>query len=383
MDVKELQNHIRTLAALEESEAPLISCYLNPGNGASVKTRFDQRTQVLRRALTGHALADFEEAATRVGKFLASELKPGTTGVAIFARGGDRRFFLALQFRVPVPNWIVIGPTPNIYHLVEIKDNYDRYVILLATEHSARIIGVNLGSVTEQIWNSRPDLRRRVGREWSKDQFQDHRRERNQQFIHEQIGVLERLLGLGGYGHVVLAGSPRATSAVRKALPKELAKRLIDVIPASASDRLSDIVVSTLHTFLEHEELESQAIAERLTQQIHSHGLAVAGTGATLQAVRSGLADYLVVVKAYDPGLGWECRRCGHMESETARPQLCPQCWQKSLRKYDIKAEMIRLAAASNCEVEVVEHSDVLKSLGGVGCLLKYLAPGAHVQTAA
>ncbi len=51
-------------------------------------------------------------------------------------------------------------------------------MVLLATEATARIIGVNLGSITEQLWRSRPELRHRVRREWSKDHYQDHRRER-------------------------------------------------------------------------------------------------------------------------------------------------------------------------------------------------------------
>jgi Bacterial archaeo-eukaryotic release factor family 10 len=179
VDVNHLQEHIGTLANLEESAAPLISCYLDvAGGNGEYSVALDERVRVLKKSLTGRARADFEEAVTQIRQFVASELELGTKGSAIFARGGKHPFFLALQFRVPFPNWIGIGPTPNIYHLVEIKDNYDRYVILLATETSARIIGVNLGAVTQQIWSARPDLRRRVGREWSKDHFQDHRRER-------------------------------------------------------------------------------------------------------------------------------------------------------------------------------------------------------------
>ena len=35
---------------------------------------------------------------------------------------------LAMQFTDPLPNWIAVYPTPNIYHLVELKDNHHRYV---------------------------------------------------------------------------------------------------------------------------------------------------------------------------------------------------------------------------------------------------------------
>lgn len=383
MDVRELQDHIRALATLEESETPLISCYLDVAGGiVGYRTAFEERVQLLHKTLHGQALADFDEAAACIEQQIAAGFRPGTQGAAIFARAGRRPFFEFLQFRVPLPNWIVIGPTANIYHLVEIKDNYDRYIILLATETSARIIGVNLGAVTEQIWNSRPDLRRRVAREWTKDHYQDHRAARNQQFVHEQIHLLERLLAAGGYGHVVLAGSPRITAAIRKALPKHLLHRLVDVVPASGQDHLSDIVASTLQSFLEHEEMESRAIAERLTEQIHAHGLAVAGTSATFEALVMGQADSLVIAKAYEPGRGWECRQCSYTSLAPIHSRMCPQCQREALRDFDIKAEIVRLAEVSGCAVEVVDHSDVLMALGGIGCLLRYIAPERYPPAA-
>jgi len=33
---------------------------------------------------------------------------------------------LPMQFATPVPNWIAVCPTPNIYHLVGLKDSYHR-----------------------------------------------------------------------------------------------------------------------------------------------------------------------------------------------------------------------------------------------------------------
>lgn len=376
MDVTQLQNHIRSLATLDESSTPLISCYLDIGSGAArYRSVFENRVHVLKRSLTRRVAADFEAGVKKIEHFLTGGLEASAKGAAIFSRAGDSPFFQALQFSVPLPNLIAIGPTPNLYHLIELKDNYDRYVILLAGESSARIIGINLGSVTEQIWTVRPDLRRRAGREWGKEHFQDHRLERNHRFVHEQIRALERLAATGGYSHLVLAGNSRATSAVRRALPKSLASKLVDIVPTAPGDHLSDIIRSTLETFLEHEERESQAIADRLVSQIHAHGLAVAGTDATVQALRNAQADYLVIVKSYEPGMGWECRQCGRVWPRIPALHSCSSCGGRALRGFDIKPEMVRLAEVTGCAVEVVEHSEVLTALGGVGCLLRYSAP--------
>ena len=384
MELSQLQDHIRTLAGVEETESPLISCYLDlRKRPLGYWEELDTRIQLLSKTLDAGSVADFERAAARIQLCLDGPISLATQGLAAFARAGKRPFWLSLQFEVPLPNWIAVGATPNIYHLVELKDNYDRYVILLTTETSARIIGVNLGAATAQLWRSRPDLRRRVGREWTKEHFQDHRRERTRQFIHDQIRTLDQVISAGGYGHLILAGNPQMSAAVRKVLPGRLAQKLIDSVPASATDRVSDIVASTLQTFLEHEEQESQALAGKLIRQLQTHGLAVAGTRPAMDAVRAGQADLLVVLKGYNPGQGWECRDCGRMELDTPRPNTCPGCRTGRLRDFEIREELVRLAEQQLVGVEVVEHNDILMNLGGVGCLLRYLAPENYLFPAA
>ena len=108
MELKELQQHVRTLATLEETSSQVISCYLNLEAGASgYRNALDERAGLLRKTFTGEARKDFEAALGRIEDFLNAELRPGTKGVAVFSRAGAQPFFLPLQFRVPLPNWIV------------------------------------------------------------------------------------------------------------------------------------------------------------------------------------------------------------------------------------------------------------------------------------
>src|SRR5581483_315148 len=122
----------------------------------------------------------------------------------------------------------------------------------------------------------------------------------------------------------------------------------------------SDVVTTTLQRFLEHEELDSQAIAEQLVSQIYTQRLAVAGTQASMRALKAGQVDVLVIAKDYDPGNGWECRRCGRVDTQSARPDACPACQNLHLRAFEIRSELVRLAGQLGCGVEVVEHSDAL-----------------------
>ncbi len=295
------------------------------------------------------------------------------------SRAGEQPFFLPLQFQVPLPNWIAVDSTPNIYHLIELKDTYHRYVVMLVTEGSMRILQVNLGAVTAQIWEERPDLRQRVGREWTKNHYQRHRQERTRKFFKNAIEVLNQLMSAGEYRHLILAGQPAMTSLIKKNLPKHLQKQLLDIVPASGTTRLSDVVESTLSSFIEAEEQESRTTVRNLIHQLRTGGLAVVGTGPSFRALRCGCVDVLVMSKEYDPGPGWSCDHCGHIDVESEVPDACPNCNAQALRRFNIKEQMVRKAEECDCTVEVVNQNDDLIHLGGVGCLLSYRLPDDHL----
>jgi len=377
----ELKQHIRTLITLEATDAPVISFYLNlesaaQGSGdTDYKSVLSERAALLRKSLNGERRKHLDDALGRIGDYLLSALQPDSQGAAIFARGGAKPFFLALQFQVPLPNWIAVDTMPNVYHLVELKDTYHRFVLLLMTEKSARILEINLGAVTEEAWAERPELRDRMVSGWSKAHYQHHREQQTEQFIAEEIQVLDRLISAGGHTHLILAGNPAMTARMRKALPKHLAEKLVDTVHASTHDTLRDIVAATNSLFVEHEETESLDRVGQLEQEINTHGLAVAGTAASLRALKCRQADVLVVAKAYQPEPGWACVNCGEIVTAQEKPMTCAVCQGLDLREVDLREEMVQLAEQSGSEVEIVAHSELLMELGGVGCLLRYQTP--------
>jgi rubrerythrin len=276
---------------------------------------------------------------------------------------------------VPLPNWVVVDRIPSVYHLVELKDTYHRYVVMISTEQSARILEVSLGAVTEQVWRERPELRKRVGREWTKNHYQNHRRERGGRFIKEKTGILDELMSAGGYAHLILAGHPTITARVRDELPKHLLAKLVDIVPASGKTPVSDVVEATLASFIEQEEKESHAVAAELEKQIQAGGLAVAGAGPSFLALKRGRADILVLARSYAPGQVWACTACDLMDPDRDKPTSCPACGSAELQEFDLKEELARMAEQQGCTVEVVNESETLAQLGDVGCLLRYRLP--------
>jgi len=144
MELKNLQKHIRTLAILPETKAPVVSCYMTLKKGRiDDRIAFEEQIRSLKESVSGKAWRDLRDALDPVDQYLAEELLHDAIGAAIFSRAGEDPFFLPLQFRVPLPNWVALDSTPNIYHLVELKDTYDRYVVLISTRESVSILAIN------------------------------------------------------------------------------------------------------------------------------------------------------------------------------------------------------------------------------------------------
>lgn len=167
---------------------------------------------------------------------------------------------------------------------------------MISTTESARILEVNLGAVTEALWAESPELRKRVGREWTKMHYQKHMKNRVRKFIKEKIKILDQLMNAGEHSLLILAGHPTMTCQMRDDLLKRLLAKLVDVVPASVKTPVSDVVKATLASFIAREEKESQAIADTLSHQVHTGGLAVTGNAASFQALNRGQVDTLVLL---------------------------------------------------------------------------------------
>ena len=378
--LEELKQQIIVLASVKESGAPFFSCYLNLENGQTGwRDMLDQRSRILRRILKGDDLADLEEVLGKIDAWLANDLLPDAKGAAIFARGScGGSFMLTMQFDASLPNLIAVYPTPNIYHLIELKEDYHRYVVLLALKNRVSIVAVNLGAATVRVWTDQSGLRTRVGSGWARIHYCVNQSHRGNRFVREKIAVLKDLMRAGGHSHLILAGDPGITMRLRHDMPNDLAEKLVDMTPASSRDLQTEVIIMTLSSFIEHEEHEQRTIAERLIEGLRSHNLAVAGSAATLDALRRGEVDTLVMASNYQPEPGWTCTACQTSGTEPPATSTCPQCRKPTMRLNNVREVLLRMADQLGHRVEIVEQADALMNLGGVGCLLR-TQPGKQI----
>ena len=120
MNYEELQQHIQYLELLEDSNSPIVNCYL--GVESFYRKTLNEQSRSITAGLPVEMRASFWEILGHIEVFLGTNIAPGTKGVACFARWGDRSFFLPLQFEVAFSNSIVIRPVPQIYPLIQLRD---------------------------------------------------------------------------------------------------------------------------------------------------------------------------------------------------------------------------------------------------------------------
>ncbi len=344
-----LKNLIHRLVEIETDESPLISCFVNVENPrADYFTEIEAQANMVSRRLGGQRRHDFEDALGEVRDYLSRWLRPSTKSVAVYSRWGGRPTLLTAQFEVPMKSRFVVDELPHIYPLIELKDTYHRFVIVITTESQARVLETTIGAVTSEILAKRPELRQRVGREWTREHYRSHRREREQQFVREKVKVIDGLMRGGGHNHLVLAGSPKMVARLRAALPERLEKMLVSTVNANPRGGIDPIVLEAVQLFAAAENIESHDRVAQLEEAVLRGGLGVAGYPASREALEGGYAGALVI--------------------------------DQDLPDREVREELVRLAIRSGVPIETVKGSETLGRLAGVGCLLRY-HPGTTSPT--
>ncbi|QTN31864.1 host attachment protein [Akkermansiaceae bacterium] len=342
MNQLSLKKHLIALATLPETESPVISAYFDAGLPRQEnRIRLNAWAAHVRHCFRGTQLRDFDDALEEVSAAL--EMVSGGMSAAIFCRWGETPMVLPLVLKVPLEPQFHARTVPVIFPLVEAKDRFHRFVLVVSSSESARVYEINLGDASEALLAERPELRERLGREWTREHYQNHRRERDGRFVKEKVAVIESLMAKRGHNALVLAGEPRFINRLREQLPKHLQSRIAGEIHGGVTDcAINHVVQQSVSVFLQQENMESHDTVRRLESAVLSGGLAVLGYGPTLRAIESHQADQLVI--------------------------------SSDLPTSD-RERLVHLAMKQDIPVETVRNSETLAQNGGVGCLLRYLMP--------
>ncbi len=336
-----LRGHISELVVVSESESPVISAYLDlcePKEALSA--RFAAWAMAARSTLPADQRKAFDEARHEVEREILKDWPESSRSVAVISRRGNQSFLRVMSFSATLDTHFDASPRPSIFPLVQLKDRFHRFIVVIATDDSSRIFEVTLGAVSEEILTLRPELGGRLGREWGREHFHQKKRESDRMFHRDQVTIITSLMSKRGHNHLILAGTPRHVAGLREALPKNIGTRLVgELYKTPSGGDCSVVLEQAIETFIEAERAESRDTVNRLHEQVRREALAVVGVDPSRDAILGGYAAELVI--------------------------------SEELAVTD-REELVRLATARDLLIEVCEGDELLAAHGGVGCLLRY-----------
>ncbi len=230
-DINLLHQHLTVLATLPENGDPLLSIHLNLSPPLdALRSKFSLWCAAAVVATPAQKRDSFNAARAEVAAILKREWPESVRSLAIFVRAGESPLSLVMPFSAHLETQFSVGSLPAIFPLVQLKDRFHRFVVVIRTEESSRIFEITLGAVSEQILATRPEMRERIGREWTREHFHQWKRENDRRFLKDQVTIIGSLMSKRGLNHLILAGHPRHVNALRAALPKDLESRVADTV---------------------------------------------------------------------------------------------------------------------------------------------------------
>ena len=115
------------------------------------------------------------------------------------------------------------------------------------------------------------------------------------------------------------------------------------------------------------EKEQSSEAVQQLKEEILKDGLAVYGIKETLEAVRNGQVELLLIKKDFKPK-GWICENCQAVDEGFQK--TCPYCNGKT-SEVDVLEEILEFAERTDAKIEFADDEE-LKDLGNVGGILRF-----------
>jgi peptide chain release factor subunit 1 len=363
---------LRQLADTSDPRDVHLSVYLptaNRGDEQLNMTFVASRVKAIRNALEGDIERDFEATLGQVEEMLYHNPIPGERGRVIFASASSS-FFVAHRIGVEPRRKLVLDNSPFILPLMEMRDDYEDYGIILMDSDEARVYSVRSKAI-EQVGSSSIDLMNRHKKGgMSQKRFNRLRRGAIDAFISQIVEDLEGLEGLEGMRGLVVAGPGSVKKKLVDALPKHLQGKVIGMVDVSIDIPPGQLLAHGEEIASAHEREGEMLAIEELRRAIFKEELAAIGVNEVRDALLQGRVETLLVSKGLSIP-GWICEHCKHILTGNDGPSSCPDCGGTTSGA-EIVNELMELAERTDAKVENVSGSDFLVSIGGLGAILRY-----------
>lgn len=355
--VENLEELVKELSEIYDpgSIDSYVSLYLSKGTDRKF---IDRRIRACKSILKGEKLKNFIETISDI----ESILKKNTgDNIAVFA-SHKHNFLKFISLPLKLENILVVDSSPYIRPLARIQDEWESFTLLLVNTNSAKIFSVDMGLVEDTKKLSADIMNRHKKGGCSQARFNRLRRGAIHAFLKEVVEALEKKAD----ERIIIAGPGNAKNQLIDLLPKHLKDNIVEIIGIDADDE-AKLMKESIRLISEREKQESFEAVQQLKEEILKDGLAVYGVKETLEAVKNGQVELLIIKK--DCKLrGWICEHC-QVVDEGSRNK-CPYC-DKQTSEVDVLEEILEFAKRTDAEIEFTD-SEELADLGCIGAILRF-----------
>jgi len=352
-----LSEFIRELSEIYDSDSNdnYISLYLHKKTDRKFINR---RIRTCRSILKGDLLKNFNDTIEDIEATLKKNI---SDNVAIFA-SHKHNFLRYLPMSVQIKNLLIVDSSPYIRPLARIQDEWESFTLLLVSSNYAKIFSVSMGKVNDTKKLSADIMNKHKKGGCSQARFNRLRKGAINAFLSEVAEALRDRVD----DRIIIAGPGTPKIHFIGMLPKETKDKIIDIVDISIDDE-KKLLKESVHLISEREQRESHKAVQHLKEEILKDGLAVYGPKETLNAVKNGQVELLLIEKDYKFH-GWICENCQVVGEGTKK--LCPYCSKKT-SEVDVLEEILEFAERTDAEIEFTDDEEIA-DLGHVGAILRF-----------
>src|SRR5665648_55178 len=368
IDLKEME--IKELSKIYDvdSRDSFVSLYINM---EKTNERFvEKRKKACRAVLKENRdwMENFDKTMQKIEKFLGvNDKEEGQKGLAIFA-SNEHDLFIAYKLGVPVEDLMIVDTSPYIRPLARMIEDNETFGLVVLDNHRVRIIVVSSGKIDDITKISKDIMQKHKKGGMSQARFQRLRMGAIEHFMKEVAEEMVKIFSEENIAKIVIVGPGNSKIMLKDYLPNELKNETLDLIDVDF-DEADGFLISMAEEAVQNDKIETVSKnVIRLKEEILKHGLAVYGLKDTIDAVKNGYMELLLVSKGYKQE-GWKCEKCQLVDSDLI--DKCPNC-NGNVTQVDGIEETIEFAQRTGAKIEFIDNDPTLHELGGVGGLLRY-----------
>jgi len=338
-----------------DSNDTYISLYVDKN---SDRKFINRRIKACRSVLKGEILKNFNNTIEEA----ESILNKHSCGSIVIFSSYKHNFFKSIFLSVEVLNSLIVDSSPYIRPLARIQDEWESFTLLLVSSNYAKIFSVSIGKVEDTKKLTADIINKHKKGGCSQARFNRIRRGAINAFLSEVVEMLQKRSD----EYIIIAGPGTTKNNFIDILPKDLKDKIVDVVDIDIEDE-QELLKKSFQIITLREQKESHEAVQQLKQEILKDGLAVYGLVETLEAVKNGQVELLIIEKDYK-SRGWICENCQLVEE--GKSKTCPYCGKKT-SEVDVLEEILEFAERTNANIEFTDDEEIA-NLGHVGAILRF-----------